>query len=327
MRAFEHFDGVPGRVRYDNLKPAVVRVLKGRDRAESERFIALRSFYGFDSFFCQPGLQGAHEKGGVEGEVGRFRRRHMVPVPHVDTVAELNDLVARGDIADDRRRIAGRAISVGEHFALEANALGVLPVEPFDATLLVTPRVDAKSRVCVRQCFYSVPVRFVGRRVEVRLGADAIDVLDGSRLVASHARLVAKGAESLVLDHYLEVLRVKPGALPGATALARARACGAFSVDHEDYWSFARRSLGDQAGTRALVEVLLAHRSLPAAAIRRALAACVAVGVVDADVIIVEARRAASGHHAAVVPIGAALARYDRPLPSIDHYDELLEAR
>jgi transposase len=43
--AFEQFGAVPARVRYDNLKPAVVRVLKGRDRAESERFIALRSHY------------------------------------------------------------------------------------------------------------------------------------------------------------------------------------------------------------------------------------------------------------------------------------------
>ena len=59
--AFEYFGGVPARVRYDNLKPAVVRVLKGRDRTESERFTALRSQYGFDSFFCRPGLEGAHE--------------------------------------------------------------------------------------------------------------------------------------------------------------------------------------------------------------------------------------------------------------------------
>lgn len=40
---------------------------------------ALRSHYGFDSFFCRPGIDGAHEKGGVEGEIGRFRRRHLVP--------------------------------------------------------------------------------------------------------------------------------------------------------------------------------------------------------------------------------------------------------
>jgi hypothetical protein len=61
--AFEHFGGVPARIRYDNLKPAVTRVLRGRDRTEAERFVALRSHYGFDSFFCIPGPDGAHEKG------------------------------------------------------------------------------------------------------------------------------------------------------------------------------------------------------------------------------------------------------------------------
>ncbi len=68
VRAFEHFGGVPtARIRYDNLKPPVVRVLKGRDRQETERFIALRSHYGFDSFFCTPGEEGAHEKGRRRG--------------------------------------------------------------------------------------------------------------------------------------------------------------------------------------------------------------------------------------------------------------------
>src|SRR5665811_1837342 len=56
--AFQHFGGVPGRIRYDNLKPAVTRILKGRNRDEAERFVALRSHYGFESFFCQPGIKG-----------------------------------------------------------------------------------------------------------------------------------------------------------------------------------------------------------------------------------------------------------------------------
>lgn len=41
--AFEHFGAAPARIRYDNLKPAVTRVLRGRDRAEAERFVALTS--------------------------------------------------------------------------------------------------------------------------------------------------------------------------------------------------------------------------------------------------------------------------------------------
>ena len=115
--AFEYFGGVPGRIRYDNLKPAVVRVLKGRDRTESERFTALRSHYGFDSFFCRPGIDGAHEKGGVEGEIGRFRRRHLVPVPTVASLAELNELIATADLLDDDRVITGRPITIGAAFA------------------------------------------------------------------------------------------------------------------------------------------------------------------------------------------------------------------
>jgi transposase len=64
VRAFEAFGGVPtGQIRYDNLKPAVLRVLLGRERLENPKFIALRSHYGFDSFFCEPGVAGAHEKG------------------------------------------------------------------------------------------------------------------------------------------------------------------------------------------------------------------------------------------------------------------------
>jgi transposase len=110
--ALQHFGAVPGRIRYDNLKPAVIRVCKGRDREESERFIALRSHYGFDSFFCRPGKDGSHEKGGVEGEIGRFRRRHLVPVPRVASLAELNERIAVADVVDDARVITGRTVTV-----------------------------------------------------------------------------------------------------------------------------------------------------------------------------------------------------------------------
>jgi transposase len=326
VRAFEHLGGVPRRIRYDNLKPAVVRVLKGRDRMEAERFVALRSHYGFDSFFCMPGPGGAHEKGGVEGEVGRFRRRHLVPMPRVASVAELNEHVALADAADDARRIDGRPLSVGEHFALEAPELKALPAEAFDSSLERSYRVDPKSRVSVRQCFYSVPVRYAGRRIDVRLGAETVEALDGNRVVAHHARLVARSSESLVLDHYLEVLKIKPGALPGATALARARACGAFSATHESFWQEARRRLGDANGTRALIEVLLAHRILPAEALVAGMEGALRVGSVDPAVVLVEARRQRSERSAVVVPIGE-LARFDRPKPNLGSYDGLLEAR
>ena len=85
-------------------------------------------------------------------------------------------------------------------------------------------------------------------------------------MVARHARGL-KGDEVLALDHYLEVLAFKPGALPGATALARARAAGVFGAAHDRFWTEARRRLGDRDGTKALIEVLLLHRTLAADAV------------------------------------------------------------
>jgi transposase len=321
--AFEYFGAVPGRVRYDNLKPAVVRVLRGRDRAESERFIALRSHYGFDSFFCIPGRDGAHEKGGVEGEIGRFRRRHLVPVPAVASLAALNQLIAAGDIVDDGRVITGRPVTVAAAFAEEQLAMMPLAAEPFDPARLLQARVDARARVCVRQNYYSVPARYAGRRLPVRLSATTVEVLDGPQMVARHERAAGRYAEILVLDHYLEVLARKPGALPGAAALAQARAAGTFTTAHQGYWDAARRRHGDAAGTRALIEVLLAHRTLPAAAIEAAMARAAASGALDAQAVIIDARRRAGRQVAPVIPLGA-LARYDRPAPALDAYDQLL---
>ena len=324
VRAFEHFGGVPARIRYDNLKAAVVRVLKGRDRIESERFVAMRSHYGFDSFFCQPGIKGAHEKGGVEGEVGRFRRRHLVPVPKVTSLAELNERLAAAAVLDDGRRIGNRRVTVGEHFAFEAEALRPLPVEPFEISAVSSHRVDRKSRVSVRGCLYSAPARLVGRRVDVRVGAETIEILDGNRTIAAHPRGL-KGDEVLTLDHYLEVLNYKPGALAGSTALARARAGGAFGEAHERLWATARRKLGDRDGTRALVEVLLLHRTLEAASVAVGIERALAAGSCSADVVAIEARRAGEAK-APVIPIGEGLSRFDRPAPTVAHYDQLLEA-
>jgi transposase len=321
--AFEHLGGVPGRIRYDNLKPAVTRVLRGRDRAEAERFIALRSHYGFDSFFCIPGQQGAHEKGGVEGEIGRFRRRHLVPVPSVASLAELNQRIAAADILDDGRVITGRLVTVAAAFADEQQCLLPLPAEMFDPARLLQSRVDNRARICVRQNYYSVPARYAGRRLAVRLSAMTVQVLDGPQVLATHERSAGKYAEILTLDHYLDVLKYKPGAMPGATALAQARAAGAFTGSHQRYWDAARRARGDAAGTRALTEVLLGHRTLPAGALTEAMERAVTSGALDPQAVLIDARRLAAGPVAPVIPIGA-LARYDRPAPALAGYDQLL---
>jgi transposase len=359
IEAFNEIGGVPVRhIRYDNLTSAVTAVVfgQGRQRQENDRWVLFRSHYGFDAFYCQPGIAGAHEKGGVEGEVGWFRRNRLSPMPVAESLDELNDRIRGWEAQDDRRRIDGRIGTIGQDFAAELPFLASLPAEEFDPGLVLNPRVDRSSMVTVRMVKYSVPARFIGRKVRVSLRASEVVVLDGHALVARHQRIVAKHGQSVQLDHYLEVLKTKPGALPGSTALARARESGAFTSAHEAFWAASRRVNGDADGTRELIDVLLLHGSMDSGDVQAGIIAALGVGAVSADVVAVEARR-----HATVSPGGgsgpdrhpgaqgelkvqrvvsltqrrlmdpaaviAGLPPDSRPLPSVGVYDELLAKR
>jgi len=322
--AFERLGGIPLRIRYDNLKPAVARVLLGRDRIESEAFVLMRSHFGFDSFYCRPGIEGAHEKGGVEGDIGWFRRNHLVPVPDTASVAELNEMITAYDHQDLSRVIEGHRATIGTEFALETAMLQPLPAEHFDVAKHVTARVDAKARVCVRQCRYSVPVSLIGRRLEVAIGASAIVISNKGKAVATHERLVERGSESLCLDHYLEVLVRKPGALASSVPLAQARSAGVFGPVHDAYWDEARRQLGDRRGTAVLIDALLLARTLPKEAVVTGMSVALALCTVAPEVVAIEARRAAGEHLAQVIPIQAPPCE-KRPAPDLSAYDGLLE--
>src|SRR6266487_1057430 len=104
-----------------------------------------------------------------------------------------------------------------------------------------SPRRSRSSRACVLGSWYSVPARLARRRVQVRLGASQLEVLDGGTVVAVHPRSLHKGTQDLVLDHYLGILVRKPGAFAGSATLAQARAGGVFTAGHQRFWDSARR--------------------------------------------------------------------------------------
>jgi len=286
VEAFAAFGGVPaGQVRYDNLTSAVAKVLAGRDRVEQARWAQFRSYYRFDAFYCEPGVGGAHEKGGVEGEIGRFRRRYFVPVPQVGSLAELNERLAAIDAAQGDRVIARRSRTVGTDFQHEAGLLAPLPDEPFQVAIETHVKVDNHARVSVHTNWYSVPASLIGRQLLARVWAERIELLDGPRLIATHERIPGRCQERLRLDDYLELLARKPGALPGSIPLAQARADGTFTQAHERWWNAARRAHGDAAGTKELIEVLLAHRHIPHQDLVAGLRAALAAGALTADAV------------------------------------------
>ncbi|UXY25174.1 IS21 family transposase [Streptomyces sp. HUAS TT20] len=353
VHALTTLGGVPtGQVRYDNLTPAVKKVVfRSRSREENPRWTNFHEYYGFTPFYCEPGLRGAHEKGGVEGQVGYFRRNYLTPVPQVDSVDELNTRLAEFEAKEDERRIGARMRTIAQDFAREADHLLPLPDDPFATGITLTPRVDRYGMITVKMCRYSVPVRFIDRKVTVTLTCDDLTVYDGRREIARHRRLTGRGAEHLVLDHYLEALLTKPGALERSEALHQARAGGTFTAVHEAFWAAAKKALGDIEGTKALVKVLLLHRHQQHADVVTGIRAALVAGTFNEDVIALEARKAAQAagraptvtasplapeplelDPAPVTPLTSrrlarALPSDQRPLPRLEQWDELLQLR
>ena len=247
VHAFNALGGVPvDKIRYDNLKAAVSRVLFGRNRVESERWVAFRSHYGFDAFYCQPGI-GRRPR---EGRRGR-RGRPVPPQPSASRcrwwtpLAELNELLAAADAS--RRRPADREPRPHRRAGLRAGARRCCGrCRPRRSTTWL----DADPA--------GGPLRPGHRPAVPLLGAGPADRPPGAGAAAAPPRCTVfdgrrdgrpasagrprRAARSLILDHYLEVLQRKPGALPGATALAQARAAGVFTAAHDAFWAAARKA-------------------------------------------------------------------------------------
>jgi transposase len=326
--AFAYFGGVFQSVRYDNLKSAARKVLRGRNRLESDRFVAMRSHYLYASEFCLPGVEGAHEKGGVEGAVGRFRRNHLVPVPACESYDVLNRLLLDACAEDDGRNVAHRPTTVAEDWEAERARLQPLPATAFDSAETMEARVDDHGRVSVGTNHYSAPIRLTQRTVEVRQSAQRVEIRHDGQLVAAHERLQGRHGERLVLDHYLELLWHKPGALGRSRPLAAARAEGRWPATYDTLWTRMRERYGDAEGTRQLLTVLMLHRETDADLIHTAVGLALEHGCHDAGAVAVLLRQLREpARQSTPLPDLGALARFSRPMSTVKDYDALLGRR
>jgi Mu transposase, C-terminal domain len=297
--------------------------LKGRRRVESDRFVALRSHYRFESSFCLSGRQGAHEKGGVEGDIGRFRRRRLVPVPEVGSIEEFNQLLEEACLKDFDRTIAGQTETVGERRDRERLLLNALPREPHPTWEEATPRVDSKALATVRTNRYSVPASLAGMRIRARIGASEISFWHDGKQVASHERLHGHQQISAKLDHYLDLLQRKPGALARSLALRQERDRGDWPRCFDELWTAIQERCGRQEAARQMVDVLLLCRERPADQVELAVRGALAAGAHDGRAVALLVGRSARPQPTAL-EIDAKLHGIGSPPPTdISGYDQL----
>jgi transposase len=204
VRAFAHFDGVPARLAYDNLRAAVVRILVGGARALTARFAALASHYLFEPCFCRPGE--GHDKGGVEARGQAIRRQVLVPIPSGPSFDAINQaLLGRLDAR------ATTTPTIATRFSEEQDGWRAVP-DPFVAEATTVAAVTPRALVRVEGAYYSVPCRWAGLDLVVRTGATTVTIVgrDGTRITHPRKRF---GQRAIDYRHYLPELARKPQAV------------------------------------------------------------------------------------------------------------------
>jgi transposase len=213
IRSFEYLGGVTQEVLLDNQKTAVL-AHPGRGAVRfQERFVDLAGHYGFTPRACRP--YRARTKGKDERRVGYIKQHFFVRYRAFENWAHLNQLAEQWLKEEADQRVQGTVQEVVvERFAREAPALQPLPLQRYDTAYRELRQVAWDGYIDVRGKRYSVPSRFAGQTVAVRIGLEGtLRVYAGDALLATHNLQAARAGWVTVADHHAqlwqETLRVE----------------------------------------------------------------------------------------------------------------------
>lgn len=217
-RAFTFFGGVPRRISYDNAKVAVSKITGSRQREVTREFQRLQSHYLFESHFCL--VRRANEKGHVERLLDFARSHYLVPVPQVESLAELNTQLQQRCEEDLQRQLRGKSACKRALLREERTSMLALPKQAFDARRITQAAANSLSLVRFDTNSYSVPTKYAHRLITVVATVDEVRLVFENQLIAKHAR--HWGREQFVFNpvHYLALLERKPGGFDHARPLA-----------------------------------------------------------------------------------------------------------
>jgi len=176
----------------------------------------------------------------------------------------------------------------------------------------------------VRQNRYSLPVSLVGLRVAARISAREVVLSHAGRVVARHPRLNGRYQTAARLDHYLELLRVKPGALKGSLPLRQERDAGRWPACFDELWREIEARYGASEAARQMVDVLLLCREHGPARVELAVKGALAAGAHDGRAVALLARRSERPTQLLLFELPERLRDVARPEPTLGDYDSLL---
>jgi transposase len=321
--AFAYFGGVFRTLRYDNLGSAVKKILRGYQRVETDPMIAFRSHWGYQSAYCNPAK--GNEKGGVEGELGWFRRNCLTPVPEAANLQALNEQLLDMCDANRKRTLAGRSMPIGEACRQEGAYLLPPAEDGFPLEEVIYPLiVDGQGRVKVKANWYSAPLP-PGARVRAVVWASRIDIKYDHQFAAGHERCYGRGHQILNLEHYLDVLEKKPGAMANSTPLQQWRQAGRWPACLDRIWEQLEQRLGKSYGTREMITLVRVGTVEGWERLIAAVEEALRIGVSDAAAVLHILRMPdADERRRYAIALEEELAQFERPMPKMDEYDLLL---
>lgn len=279
IQAFHFFGGVPRRITYDNLKTAVYKILEGKKRQEQQAYKEFRSYYLFESHYCTPAK--AHEKGGIENDIGYAQRNFFSPILEVDTYQELNDFLRQACQQDMQRRTRGQEKLVAELWEAEQEFFLPLPARDFPACITRVVKPNNYLQVTYETNRYSVPYDYRDRQMVLRAFPFQIELLYLDEVIAVHSRCFEKEQDILDPLHYLPLLAQRPGAFEHAKPLRHWRK--KWSKSYERLLQELRESKPDGRGVREFLEILKLHQEYPEKLVKQAIERALDLGAAHLD--------------------------------------------
>ena len=213
-RAFAAFGGVPRRGIYDNMKTAVDKVGRGRERLVNARFQAMASHYLFAAEFCNKAA--GWEKGRVEKNVQDRRRQLWVEAGsrHWPDLDALNDWLAGECRAAWSVQSHPDAPGMTVAEALENELPHLMPMPGrFDGYIELPVRVSSTALLSFQRNRYSVPCEHAHAVASLRVYPFELVVVVGDAEVARHRRSFERDRVHYDWQHYITLIQRKPGAL------------------------------------------------------------------------------------------------------------------
>jgi transposase len=316
---FRVFGGVPGRGIYDNMRTAVDRVGRGKERQINMRFHAMANHYVFEPEFCNPAA--GWEKGQVEKNVRDSRHQMLQQMPDFPDLAALNAWLEQRCLELWRETSHGTLPgTIADVWAEEQATLMTLPVA-FDGFVELSKRVSPTCLISFERNRYSVPASFANRPVSLRIYPDRLVVAAEGNILCEHPRSILRNHHlpaRTIYDwrHYLAVVQRKPGALRnGAPFLELPPAFKQLS-DH-----MVRRPGGD----REMVDILALVLHHDEQAVLTAVELALSEGVPTKTHVLNLLHRLVDGKVIGGPPIDTpqALALHREPEANVERYDDL----